>query len=146
MPKSVRVSQNPLGRYGAVMGICLLAGLGGGVIVAIVSAVFGEGSLAGALIVAAAVAVSMTVGMWVTLRWWRGLDEAAQEAHKWAWWWGATLGLAGSAIVLFTWTSVFESTLTAGPKDLFLSGALVVVLCQTVGYGLAWAAWWLKRR
>ncbi len=146
MLKSVRVSRNPLGRYGAVMGICLLAGLGGGVIVAIVSAVFGEGSLAGALIVAAAVAVSMTVGMWVTLRWWRGLDEAAQEAHKWAWWWGATLGLACSAIVLFTWTSVFESTLTAGPKDLFLSGALVVVLCQTAGYGLAWAAWWLKRR
>src|SRR5690606_7138164 len=37
-----------------------------------------------------------------TADWWRGLDEAAKEAHKWAWWWGGTLGfvVGGAAVVI----------------------------------------------
>ena len=61
-------------------------GIAGGV-----SAAVGDGGWSSAPTVAGAVGLAMAVGLWVCARWWRGLDEAAQEAHKWAWWWGSSL-------------------------------------------------------
>ena len=138
----VRVSERPLTRYLALMGVCLLAGgIAGGV-----SAVFGDRGPASPAIVAGVVGLAMAAGLWVCARWWRALDEAAQEAHKWAWWWGSTFGLAIAGVVLFTLVYGAPDGLVGEPGDLFLAGAALVALCQTAGYAIAWAFWWLKRR
>jgi NhaP-type Na+/H+ or K+/H+ antiporter len=136
------VSERPLARYGVVVGVCLLAGgIAGGV-----SAVFDDGGPASAPIIAATVALAMAVGVWACALWWRGLDEAAQEAHKWAWYWGSTFGGSLGAVALFTVAYAGEAALTAEPKDLLIAGAAIIGLSQMVGYGVAWGFWWLKRR
>jgi hypothetical protein len=138
----VSVSERPLARYGVVMAVCLLAGgIAGGV-----SAAFGDSGPAAPAIVAGAVGLAMAAGVWVCALWWRGLDEAAQEAHKWAWYWGSTFGGSLGAVALFTLAYGAEASLTAEPQDLFLGGAAIIVLGQALGYGVAWAVWWLKRR
>jgi len=133
---------NPLRRYGVSLGVAVLAGG----IAGAVAAGFGSNGATGAAIVAAATAVAITVGLWSCSVWWRGLDEAAQEAHKWAWWWGSTFGLAIGSVALFSLVFAAGDGLSGEPKDLLLGGAALVAGVQTVGYGVAWAVWWLKRR
>jgi hypothetical protein len=137
-----RVSQNPLAQYGRLIAVCLVAGG----IAGAVSAAFGETAGAGPLIVAGSVGLAMAAALWVCTRWWRSLDEAAQEAHKWAWWWGSTAGLAIGSVALYTLVYSAPEAITAAPKDLLLGGAGFVVVVQTLGYAVAWAFWWLKRR
>jgi len=90
----------------------------------------------------------MAIGLWSCTLWWRGLDEAAQEAHKWAWWWGSTFGLAIGGVVLFAVVLGAGDRLLAGraSDDLVLIGAALVGFVQIAGYGIAWAVWWLRRR
>ena len=136
------VNDNPVARYGGLMLVCLIAGgIAGGV-----SAAFGETAGVGPFIVAGSVGLAMAAGLWVCARWWRALDEAAQEAHKWAWWWGSTAGLAVGSVVLFTVMYATPDRLTGEPKDLLMAGAALIGGAQTVGYGIAWAFWWLQRR
>lgn len=136
------MSERPLARYGVVMGVCVLAGMiAGGV-----SAAFGDSGPLAVPIVAATVALAMGVGIWVCARWWRGLDEAAQEAHKWAWYWGSTFGGSLGAVALFTLAYGAEASLTADPQDLLLGGAAIIGVAQMIGYGVAWAIWWQRRR
>lgn len=142
MMTEVKVSERPLARYGVVVGVCLLAGgIAGGV-----SAAFGDSGPMAAPIVAGAVGLAMAAGLWVCARWWRDLDEAAQEAHKWAWYWGSTFGGSLGAVALFTLAYAAEAALTAEPKDLLLGGAAIIGVSQMIGYGVAWAVWWQKRR
>ena len=146
MGREGRVSQHPLARYGAVLGISLLAGMMAGAVAGIVTATQPEGHLLGAAAIAAAVCVAMAVGLWASLKWWNGLDEAAQEAHKWAWWWGSTAGLAFAGVVLLTLLYGTGDLGQASAKSVLLVGAGIIMGFQTVGYGVAWAIWWLKRR
>ncbi len=142
MQMNARVSQHPLARYGAAMGLCALAGgVAGGV-----AGAFGDRGIAGGGAVAVVTGLSMALVLWSCARWWRGLDEAAQEAHKWAWWWGSTFGLAIGGVALFTLMMIAENLFVGEPKTLFLGGAAVVIGFQTVGYAVAWAIWWLRRR
>lgn len=136
------VSERPLSRYAAVMGFCVLAGMVAGGL----STAFGDLDGVGPAIVAGAVGIAMALTLWACARWWRALDEAAQEAHKWAWWWGSTFGLAIGSVALFTLAYGTPGGLTAQPKDLLLGGAAIIGLSQAVGYGVAWAFWWLQRR
>jgi hypothetical protein len=136
------MSERPLARYGALVFVCLLAGgIAGGV-----SAAVGDGGWSSAPTVAGAVGLAMAVGLWVCARWWRGLDEAAQEAHKWAWWWGSTFGGSLGGVALFTLAYSGESALTGDPADILIGGAGLIVIAQALGYGVAWAVWWLQRR
>lgn len=77
---------------------------------------------------------------------WRGMDEAAREAHKSAWYWGATVGIV-LAMPLFLFEGESER-LRAGLSlaDSFEQGALSLLLLQSICYGLAWGFWWLRRR
>lgn len=104
-------------------------------------------------ILAAAVAcAAAAVVMWACLRWWRNLDEAAQEAHKWAWWWGGSAGmLAGvlAFVLLETFGGRAGVTLldgTAPVGEAMSQGAAAILMFQVVGYVIAWAAWWLRHR
>ncbi|HST90935.1 MAG TPA: hypothetical protein VLJ13_01915 [Brevundimonas sp.] len=108
------------------------------------------GSL-GLALTAIVLTAAMAIGMAVCLWWWRGIDEAAREAHKWAWWWGGSGGLAVGAIGLLTLTvrpgtEGLPASFGETSADIFASGMTSVVLCQLVGYVIAWAGWWLKHR
>ncbi|NBW07227.1 MAG: hypothetical protein EBR82_04290 [Caulobacteraceae bacterium] len=140
-----RVSEHPLARYGRIMGVCALAGAVAGAASAIVGLTTPGGWLS-ATLVAIVVAIAMAVGLQATLKWWRGLDEAAQEAHKWAWWWGSTVGLAVAGVLFLTLLYGTGPQGDASVKAGLMIGAAVVIGCQVVGYAVAWAFWWLKRR
>ena len=138
-------SRNPLVRYIAFGVVCGLAGLvAGGV-----SALVGATGVAEVVIKAASTTAAMAVAMLCCRWWWNGLDEAAQEAHKWAWWWGSTYGLAFGGVVLLTLFTANQGApaLAAwGARDLLLAGAGLVVTVQCAGYAIAWAIWWWRRR
>jgi hypothetical protein len=146
MSMEVRVSERPLARYGAVVAVCILAGAVAGGISGAMASISGEGGAGVAAVVAVSTGLAMAAVLWACDRWWRGLDEAAQEAHKWAWWWGSTFGLAIGGVALFTLVFAAGDGLSGEPKDLLLGGAALVAGVQTVGYGVAWAVWWLKRQ
>jgi len=143
------MSEHPLSRYGAVLGICLLAGGLAGGLSGGLAAVLGSTSPVSLAVTVVAMSVGMAVAIWACLGWWRTLDEAAQEAHKWAWWWGSTGGLALGSIALLTVfiASADRDLVIALPtRDLIYLTAVGTVGVQAVGYGIAWAVWWLKRR
>jgi len=148
MSMETRVSEHPLRRYGFVLGAALVAGGIGGFVASVVKGASSEGSLLYPLAVALTMSASMGAALWACAHWWRGLDEAAQEAHKSAWWWGCTYGLALGAVALFTLLHAGGADLLDGirPVDAMLGGILLVALFQTVGYGIAWSVWWLRRR
>jgi len=137
-----------LGGYAATMVVtvvvALLAGIG--------SAVFGQQpGVSGLVVTGAFISVAMAVGFAACLWWWRGIDEAAREAHKWAWWWGGSGGMAVGGVVFLTlnWRDEAQPLPTTGgadAPDIFAAGILAVVLFQLAGYALAWAGWWLKHR
>jgi hypothetical protein len=116
------------------------------------SAFFGDmPGTVGTAVTAALVTAAMAVGFTVCVWWWRGIDEAAREAHKWAWWWGGSGGMGVGAVLLLTLmlraeeqpiSAKFGST----PADIFVSGMMCILLFQMAGYTLAWAGWWLKHR
>ena len=83
--------------------------------------------------------------------WMRSIDEAAREAHKWAWWWGGSGGMAvGSVLLLTLMLRAEDQSLSAKlgstPANIFVSGMMCLLLFQVAGYSLAWAGWWLKHR
>jgi hypothetical protein len=135
-----------LGGYAATLGfttvVAALAGIG--------STIFGDqpGPIGLALTIAV-ISAAMAVGFAACLWWWRGIDEAAREAHKWAWWWGGSGGMAAGGVVLLTLMSRADTQpLPAGvdASEMFVTGMMAVLLFQLAGYALAWAGWWLKHR
>lgn len=129
-----------------MVGIALVGGIAGGA-----AAVLGDqpGPL-GMAVTAALMAVAMAVSLGVCIWWWRGIDEAAREAHKWAWWWGGSAGMALGAILMLTLSlrdeDVFRMEADASAADLVAGGMFAVLLFQLAGYTIAWAAWWLRHR
>jgi len=105
----------------------------------------------GLALTAAMISAAMAGGTAGCIWWWRGIDEAAREAHKWAWWWGGTGGIALGGVLLMTLMMRAEqqplpASFGSAPAEIFLSGMVSIVLFQTAGYALAWACWWLKHR
>lgn len=96
-------------------------------------------------------ALAMALGFIGCIWWWRQIDEAAKEAHKWAWWWGGSGGMAlGSVFLLTLMLRADTQPLPAGfgstPSDIFVSGMMSILVFQMAGYLVAWAGWWLKHR
>lgn len=137
-----------LGGYVGTLGVTLLVA----VLAGIGAAVFGElPGAVGLALTAATISAAMAVGFAACLWWWRGIDEAAREAHKWAWWWGGSGGMAVGGVVLLTLMSRADARplpAALGPDaaDLFAAGMMAILLFQLGGYALAWAGWWLKHR
>lgn len=88
----------------------------------------------------------------LTLGYWRALDEAAREAHKFAWYWGGSSGLLAAGLLAMVLVRTGSPWLDAliGPAPsavtLILTGGLGVIVPQLVGYAVAWAGWWVLRR
>ena len=96
-------------------------------------------------------AAAGVVGIVMTFFYWPRLDEAAREAHKFAWLWGGSAALflmvLALPFLLATGATVpplfFERDDAAGVAA---NAILATFMAQVVGYGIAWALWWLKRR
>ncbi|GAA0766438.1 hypothetical protein [Brevundimonas olei] len=108
---------------------------------------WGRAPSIGVVVLAAGLAVFLALH---TLYWWRALDEAAREAHKWAWWWGGTLGLVagGAAVVIAALAGVnlLPAALPHTDAALIALGVAAAFAAQAVGYGIAWCGWWIARR
>ncbi len=136
----------------ATYALVMIGSLAVGGLAGAASAVFGDqpGSV-GVALTAAMISAAMAAGLAGCIWWWRGIDEAAREAHKWAWWWGGTGGMALGAVLLLTLMMRAQDVpVPAGfgsrAPDLFVSGMMSILLFQLAGYSLAWAGWWLKHR
>ena len=109
-------------------------------------ATWGQAPSIGVVVLAAGLAVFLALH---TLYWWRSLDEAAQEAHKWAWWWGGNLGLIGGAAVVITAANgadLLPARVPHSDAAMVAVGVVAVFVAQTVGYAIAWCVWWVARR
>lgn len=96
----------------------------------------------------AIVAGLLAVILPLTVVYWRMIDEAAREAHKFAWFWG---GQGGICVVLVWALFGGAEMLTTQFADLKAAGWLVIGMAvlmagQVIGYGLVWAGWWLRQR
>ena len=139
----------PLGAAGFVGMVVVLfvLGLVGGIGSGCLSDQPGLGGLIGSgLFLVAVMAATLAVTVW----WWRRLDEAAREAHKWAWYWGGSAGMMlGLALVITLATRDVDLArflpADASSGDLVVGGMLSILLFQLAGYTLAWGWWWLAR-
>lgn len=87
----------------------------------------------------------------LSIVYWRRLDEAAREAHKWAWFWGGSAGLfvaLGLMPLLLAEgaEAVVLGEFAGAPNGPVVTGVLIVFCCQSVGYAIAWVCWWLNNR
>jgi hypothetical protein len=104
----------------------------------------------GSLILTVGLVIGLAaLGAWLISIYWRQIDEAAREAHKWAWYWGgnvALLPLVVGMVLLFQnpdmpvplWPGV-----AADPAGYVATGGMAVISALIVGYTLAWLYWWL---
>ncbi len=100
------------------------------------------------------VSALMVGGIWVGAIWMRSIDEAAQEAHKWAWYWGGSIGMAVGAVIglMAILPQAAELTLPtlwpdrADPAAYVATGGALMALVMFAGYLVAWAVWWWQRR
>jgi hypothetical protein len=116
-------------------------------------AIFGSMSQdAGPLVIALMVAIVIglcALALWLTAMYWRRIDEAAREAHKWAWFWGGNIALlpAVMGFVLLMERPDLGTPLWPGldptPAHYVVTGGILVVFLLLIGYGLAWVGWWL---
>ena len=87
--------------------------------------------------------------IFATLKHWSALDEAAREAHKWAWYWGGSLGMLPGLVIAMTRTTGLGIARSLGftePHELVQFGAFAVLTSMVAGYLIAWGFWWLRRR
>lgn len=109
-----------------------------------------QAGLRGTIATAVLMALVLGAGVGVSALWWRRLDEAAREAHKWAWYWGGSLGMVVGLVGVLTLSAravdispLFRPDMR--PVDLIVAGMMSILVFQIVGYALAWAWWWLGR-
>ena len=108
---------------------------------------WGQAPSIGVVVLAAGLAVFLVLH---TLYWWRSLDEAAKEAHKWAWWWGGNLGLiiGGAAVVIAAanGADLLPARVPHSDAAMVAVGVVGGFVTQAVGYTIAWCGWWMARR
>ena len=133
-----------------ILALVFLAGIVAGYLGA--QGVVAEGSVK--LWIAAVFAVLMMAGaMWGGAAWMGSIDEAAREAHKSAWYWGGTGGMAvaGVGVIMASLPQASSLTLVGinGRTDAaayMAAGAIGLLVLMMLGYGVAWGIWWLARR
>jgi len=129
-----------------IVAMCVVGGIAG----ALRGLIGDQPGVMGLALTAAVMSAAMAVAFTACIWWWRGIDEAAREAHKWAWWWGGSGGMAVGAILLLTLTFGDDASTSTevglSAPDLVAGGMYTILLFQLAGYSVAWAIWWLKHR
>jgi hypothetical protein len=105
-----------------------------------------------AKILMGAFSISFVVLMPFVLIWWKKVDEAVREAHKWAWFWGGSVGMMLAIWIatanLFMGGQLLTPLLTSWGLEAygFEVGVVATTLLMSYGYIGAWAMWWSKRK
>lgn len=79
---------------------------------------------------------------------WRNIDEAAREAHKFAWFWGGSGSILVAAPLALL---IGDDRLTAlagqhTSSEWFAIGVFSLLVFQLTAYVLVWAVWWIRQR
>lgn len=84
----------------------------------------------------------------INVIYWRNIDEAAREAHKFAWLWGGTGGILVTLplIILISSERLIAVVGERSPGAWVVFGMSTLLAAQAIGYGLVWAGWWLRQR
>lgn len=83
-----------------------------------------------------------------TIWWWMRADEAVREAHKWAWYWGGSIGMCvglGTLLLGYAYGGRDPVPADMSYGAVLFAGATLVLAPMLVGYGVAWFAWWLSK-
>ncbi len=97
--------------------------------------------------------VVMAGAILVGALWMRSIDEAAREAHKAAWYWGGSAGMAVGGVLMIL-TSLPQAAAISIPSFLpdrtdpaayAATGAFGMMSVMMIGYIIVWAWWWLAR-
>jgi hypothetical protein len=96
--------------------------------------------------------VANAIALWAAAKWFYSIDEAAQRAHLESWFWGASIiamiptPFAMGALFIdgFEWTVIEAIMLTK--TQIAIIGAAAFYFILLLGYSVAWAYWWWKRR
>ena len=131
----------------AFLGLC--TGLGAALAI---FASMSRGAQPGGWIMMGLIIVGLSaIGAWLVGMYWRQIDEAAREAHKWAWFWG---GNAVSLPLLIAFVFLNERPeigvpllpgFDAGPAGYVATGGMITMFALLFGYSIAWLFWWLWR-
>lgn len=105
-------------------------------------------------VMGAFVTLLMIGSMAAGIAWMRSIDEAAQEAHKWAWYWGGSGGMAVGGVLICLATLPQAGSIRipswldgrTDPAAYATTGAFAMMLLMLIGYIVAWVWWWLRRR
>lgn len=126
---------------------------GGGFILLILAVAFARIGVQADWAMWVAAILGMAAAMWLGGAWMLSIDEAAQEAHKWSWYWGGCGGMAvGGVLLILAMTptgrdwSVPVLLEPASPAAYAATGAMGMLLLMVTGYLLAWGLWWLRHR
>lgn len=93
--------------------------------------------------------VALVMAAVLTWTWWKSLDEVAREAHKFAWYWGGSAGMAVAGALMILVDSgriAAPQILLHGSDSAFAAGAMTVLGAEVIGYLVAWAGWWWSHR
>ena len=85
--------------------------------------------------------------------WMRSIDEAAREAHKAAWYWGGSGGMAaGGVLMILSFlpqaANISIPSFLSGrtdPAAYAVTGAVGMMSIMMIGYLIVWAWWWIVR-
>jgi hypothetical protein len=94
--------------------------------------------------------VAFGAGLWLTVAWWKRVDEAVRRAHLVGFFFGGTVGLClaallGSALIGAQPLAVIElERVFLSETEAFGWGALSAVTVVLVAYLAGWAVWWLR--
>ena len=96
----------------------------------------------------------MALALWMGVAWMRSIDEAAQEAHKAAWFYGGSAGMAvGGVIIIMASLPQAEGLILPAyyadrtdPAVYAASGAFFMMTLMLIGYTIMWLWWWWRRR
>jgi len=96
-------------------------------------------------------AVILIATSWLVRLYWRAIDEAAKDAQKTAWFWGASLAAIPGVVLLEVLSArrfgLSEHLQSLAPHmSQLVMGGLIIILAQLAGFLLAWAIWWAGKR
>ena len=141
-----------LGAIGVVLATAFVGGVTVGYLKASGAAIdLGAGGFWIALVAAILI---MAGSLFAGALWMRSIDEAAREAHKAAWFWGGSGGMAVGGVLMILSGLPGAETITAeswlpgrlDPAAWMATGAFALMTLMLIGYGIVWAWWWLARR
>lgn len=100
-----------------------------------------------AAIAAGAALVVGWYGFGIMMRYWRGIDELARDAHKTAWFWGGSAGLlVGLLPLLVVRFSPLHVGMSEAESTAFINGGAFVATAMLLGYLVFWAGFWIRAR